>query len=180
VRYAEARRPARVDAEGVMIPLSQQDPKLWRRGLIEEGDHLLASAMKLCPRSSRTLQAALQAIWCARRDVGDPAPWPQVLGLYDQLLALRDDAIVRLNRIVALAEVAGPSAALHDLNELAGEKLENFAPYQAVRADLLARVGRIREAGEAYQAALALEPPAAERRWLSRRLTQLRREGNCQ
>ena len=76
VRYAEGRRPARMDAEGVMVPLSEQDPKLWRRDLIEEADALLERAAKLAPSSARTLQAGLQAAWCARRSLDNAAPWP--------------------------------------------------------------------------------------------------------
>jgi RNA polymerase sigma-70 factor, ECF subfamily len=172
-RYAEARRPARVDADGVMIPLSQQDPKLWRWHLIDEADKLLARAIELDPQSARTLQAALQSAWCARRSLDDPAPWPQVLRLYDRLLSVRDDPIVRLNRMVALAEVVDPAAALAELQALDSGKLTRFVPYQAVRADLLARVGRLGDAREAYEAVLALDPPPAERHWVTRQLAHL-------
>jgi RNA polymerase sigma-70 factor (ECF subfamily) len=176
LRYAEARRPGRVDQEGVMIPLSQQDPKLWRRDLIEEANGLLACASKLNPRSARTLQASLQAIWCARRSLDEPAPWPRVLRLYDQLLAVRDDPIVRLNRLVALAEVVGPEMALEELRTLENERLARFLPYQAVRADLLARAGFAWEARDVYEAVLELEPSLAERRWLVIQLAKLQRE----
>jgi RNA polymerase sigma-70 factor, ECF subfamily len=173
VRYAEGRRPARMDAEGVMVPLSEQDPKLWRRDLIEEADALLERAAKLAPSSARTLQAGLQAAWCARRSLDNAAPWPLVLRLYDRLLAVRDDPIVRLNRAVALAAVAGPEAALTELRAMDGSKLARFAPYHAVRAELLARNGRVADARTAYEAILALEPPPAERRWLTRQLARL-------
>jgi RNA polymerase sigma-70 factor, ECF subfamily len=173
VRYAEGRRPARMDAEGVMVPLSEQDPKLWRRDLIEEADALLERAAKLAPSSARTLQAGLQAAWCSRRSLDNAAPWPLVLRLYDRLLAVRDDPIVRLNRAVALAAVAGPEAALTELRAMDGSKLARFAPYHAVRAELLARNGRVADARTAYEAILALEPPPAERRWLTRQLARL-------
>ena len=173
VRHAEGRRPARMDAEGVMVPLSEQDPKLWRRDLIEEADALLERAAKLAPSSARTLQAGLQAAWCSRRSLDNAAPWPLVLRLYDRLLAVRDDPIVRLNRAVALAAVAGPEAALTELRAMDGSKLARFAPYHAVRAELLARNGRVADARTAYEAILALEPPPAERRWLTRQLARL-------
>jgi RNA polymerase sigma-70 factor, ECF subfamily len=173
VRYAEGRRPARMDAEGVMVPLSEQNPKLWRRDLIEEADALLERAAKLAPSSARTLQAGLQAAWCSRRSLDNAAPWPLVLRLYDRLLAVRDDPIVRLNRAVALAAVAGPEAALTELRAMDGSKLARFAPYHAVRAELLARNGRVADARTAYEAILALEPPPAERRWLTRQLARL-------
>lgn len=113
-------------------------------------------------------------MWCARRSTDDPVPWSEVLHLYDLLLNARDDVIVRLNRLVALAEVAGPQAALAELRALDGEKLARFAPYQAVRAELSAQCGFAKEACDAYEALLALEPPSAERRWLNARLARLR------
>ena len=173
IHYAEARRPARANAEGIMIPLSEQDPKLWRRDLIEQADAMLAQAKGLASVSARTLQADLQSAWCARRNLNDPAPWPLVLSLYDRLLAVRDDPVVRLNRIVALAEVEGTEAALSELHALDGVKLAKFAPYQAVRAELLTRAGNAHEARGAYESILALEPPLAERRWLGRQLARL-------
>lgn len=173
IHYAEGRRPARVDADGVMVPLSVQNPKLWRRDLIDEADALLAQATERAPSSARTLQAELQATWCRRRSLDDPAPWPQVLHLYGQLLDVRDDAIVRLNRIVALAEVAGAPVALMELQALDEAKLTRFAPYHAVRADLLVRLGRTQDARAAYVTMLGLEPPPAEQRWLRRQLVHL-------
>lgn len=187
-RYAEARRPARLDADGVMIPISEQDPARWDRAGIVAGDAYLHAATRI--RSAlrgaagapgpRTLQAAIHGAWCARRDLNDPAPWPTVLGLYDALLVHRDDVVVRLNRIVVLAEVEGVSAGLAELEELEsaqeGAALASFLPYHAVRADLLRRMGRIAEARAAYDSTLALEPGSAERRWLEQRRAALQGE----
>jgi RNA polymerase sigma-70 factor (ECF subfamily) len=173
VRFAEARRPARVRPDGAMVPLSEQDPALWRRDLIADGMALLARARRLGAPRPRLHQAELHAVWCARRSLTEPPPWRVVLALYDAMLAVRDDAVVRLNRAVALAEVAGPGPALQELEAIGGERLDGFLPFQAVRAGLLRRAGRLQEAAEAYRAALALEPPAAERLWLERRLAEL-------
>jgi RNA polymerase sigma-70 factor (ECF subfamily) len=115
----------------------------------------------------------LQQAWCRRQSRDEPAPWAEVLLLYDRLLTLRDDAVVRLNRAVALAEVEGPGAALREIEQLATPGLAEFLPYHAVRADLLRRAGRKPDAQAAYQQALALEPPSAERRWLERKLGEL-------
>jgi RNA polymerase sigma-70 factor, ECF subfamily len=173
VRYSEARRPARVDSEGLMVPLSAQDPQLWDRERIAEADALLARATQLGPPTARLLQAGLQSAWCARRSLAEPPPWPEVLRIYDTLLLYRDDPFVRINRAVALAEVHDPEAALQELERLDSEKLAGFAPYHAVRADFLARVGRGTDARHAYETVLSLDPSPAEERWIRRKLRML-------
>lgn len=169
VRYAEARRPARLDETGAMTPLSEQDPALWRRPMIREAEALLRAAARRRRPGPRQLQAAIHAAWCARSGLDAPAPWPAVLALYDALLAWRDDAVVRLNRAVAVAQVSGPALALAEIDGLDGAALRDFGPFHAVRADLLARLGRGGEATAAYDRALALDPAPAERLWLERR-----------
>lgn len=152
-----------------MVPLSEQDPTLWRRALIDDGDAYVRRAAALGPAGPRLLQALIHGTWCHRLSLAEPAPWAEALALYDALLAQRDDAVVRLNRAVALAEIAGPAAALAEVEALDSAALANFEPYHAVHADLLRRLGRPAEAVDAYAAALALDPPPAERRWLERR-----------
>ena len=169
VRFAEARRPARVDAEGVMVPLDRQDPASWDAALIAEARPYLGRALGAGPPGRRALQALIHAEWCARLSLKELAPWRSVLILYDALLALRDDAITRLNRAVALAEIAGPEPALEEVDALNAPGLADFLPYHAVRADLLARIGLTDAAREAYGAALRLAPERAERLWLESR-----------
>lgn len=176
VRYSEARRPARVNTQGLMVPLSDQDPVLWDRERIAEGEALLARAAQLGPPTARLLQAELQKAWCGRRSLAEPPPWPEILRIYDRLVAHRDDPFVRINRAVAVAEVCGPEAALLELEQLDGEKLAGFAPYHAVRADFLARVGRRSDARQAYATVLSLELPPAEERWIRRKLEMLENE----
>jgi RNA polymerase sigma-70 factor (ECF subfamily) len=173
VRFAEARRPARVDAHGMMVPLADQDPAAWVESLIVEARGYLERAISLQPRSPRVLQAGIHAAWCARQTLADPPPWSEILALYDQLLTVRDDAIVRLNRAVALAQVRGVDAALAQIASLAYESLADFLPYHAVRADLLCRAARRDEARLAYDAALALVTTSAERLWLERQRAAL-------
>jgi RNA polymerase sigma-70 factor (ECF subfamily) len=173
VRYSEARRPARVDSDAFMVPLSEQDPRLWDRGRIGEADALLARAAELGPPTARLLQAQLQRVWCARGSLHEPPPWPEVLRLYDHLIEVRDDPFVRINRAVAVAQVLGPAVALQELERLDGAKLDDFAPYHAVRADLLARAGRLENARQAYRLVLSLGPAPAEERWLRRKLAAL-------
>ena len=169
VRYAEARRPARLDANGVMVPLSEQDPATWRRELIVDGDRFLHRARNLGGFGPRALAAAIHGVWCARRSLADPAPWPLILRLYDAMLAERDDVVVRLNRTVALAEVAGPATALAEVEALESRRMAGFQPWHAVRADLLRRLGRLEDSRASYDRAIELAPGSAERAWLTAR-----------
>lgn len=173
VHFAEGRRPARLDSAGVMVPLSEQDPALWDASLIAAGRHWLAAATDLAPDHPRVLMAALQGLWCARASLAEPPPWPAVLAGYDRLLAVRDDPLVRLNRLVALAEVAGPGQALAELARLDAALFASFAPFHAVRADLLARTGQAAAAVAAYDAALALTTTPAEAAFLRLRRRRL-------
>jgi RNA polymerase sigma-70 factor, ECF subfamily len=177
VRFAEARRPGRLDDGGAMVPLSEQDPASWRRPLIEEGQDFLRRAGAAGEAGPRTVQAAIHAAWCSRRSLDQPAPWRRVLALYDLLLVLRDDAIVRLNRAVAVAEVLGAEAAASELEGLEAE-MQGFLPYHAVQADIARRLGRFSEARAAYDAALTLGPGPAERLWLMRRRDSLAKPPN--
>ena len=172
IRYAEARRLARLDTTGAMAPLSEQDPARWDHALIEAGDGYLNRIAWEQP-SPRALQAAIHGVWCARQNLNDPPPWPTVLKLYDGLLRHRDDAIVRLNRAVALAEVEGVKPALAEVDGLDQEAFDGFLSFHAVRADLLRRAGRTEEARVAYRRALDLAPADAERLWLERREASL-------
>ena len=167
VRFAEARRPARVDAEGMMVPLADQDPRLWDAALIAQGRRYLADVLAH-PLRARGVQALIHAEWCTRSSLADPAPWPAILTFYDALIARRDDPVTRLNRAVALAETSGPAIALEEVDALSHAGLANYLPYHALRADLLARLGLADAARRAYDAALALAPADAERRWLDR------------
>jgi RNA polymerase sigma-70 factor (ECF subfamily) len=168
VRFCEARRPARTDPEGCMIPLAEHDPARWDRPLIRDGDAYLKRAFELQPSSARLLQSGIHAAWCRRRSLDEAPPWPKVLALYNSLVVISDNPITRLNRIVALAEVQGCKAALEELARLHSARLEDFLPFRAVRADLLRRTGRHEEARIDYDVALALGPTPAERLWLVR------------
>jgi RNA polymerase sigma-70 factor (ECF subfamily) len=172
VRFAEARRPARLADDGAMVPLSEQDPVDWRQPMIGAARRYLARTEAAEP-SPRILQARIHGLWCSRRSLTDPAPWPQVLEAYEMLLERRDDAVIRLNRAVALAEVAGVDVAFQEVSRLDGAALASFPPYHAVRADLLRRMGRTEDALAAYDAALALAPGPAEKLWLARRRNEL-------
>lgn len=169
IRFAESRRPARMDTEGVMVPLAEQDPALWSKPLIEDARRYCGRALGLSEPGPRILQMMIHALWCGRKTLTDPPPWKAVLAAYDILVELRDDPVIRINRAVALAEVTGAKEALAELDGLDAEALSDFLPFHAARADLLARFGRLAEAIAAYDRALALSPAEAERRFLEQR-----------
>lgn len=170
LRFAEARRRARLDVDGAMLPLSRQDPAEWDEALMVEAERLLnrAAAVGRAP-GPRALQAAIHAVHAARRRTGR-IEWGAILGLYDALLQWRDDPVIRVNRAVALAEVQGPQAGLAALSALDVARLSTWLPYRAAEAALLQRAGRLAEAAQAFQAALALNPEEAERLYLQAQL----------
>lgn len=172
-RFAEARRPARTDSAGVMVPLAEQDPERWSKPLIEDARRYCGRALGISGPGPRILQMMIHALWCGRKSLADPPPWQAVLAAYDILVELRDDPVIRINRAVALAEVKGADAALAELDRLDGDALAGFLPFHAARADLFARRGRIAEAVGAYDQALALGPGVAERRFLEGRRAAL-------
>ena len=173
VRFTEARRRARLDDQGQMIPLSEQDPTTWDHVLIDAGVSFLQRAMALDATRTRVLQAQLHALWCSRTSLDEPPPWRAVLAVYDRLLTQRDDAVIRLNRAVAVAEVTGVSAALAEVETLDARLLGESVGYHSVRADLLRRTGQCDAARRAYDAAIALIATPAERDWLIRRRSEL-------
>lgn len=172
VRFAEARRSARLDDSGAMVPPPEQAMGLWRDDLIAEGALLLSRAASLRATGPRQILAAIHGAHLSRRE-GGTTPWAQIAELYDLLLEFRPDEVTAVNRAVALGEAQGPEDGLDALEAVVGERLANWLPYQAARAELCARAGRTAEAVEAYRAALALGPAPAERLFLERRLAGL-------
>jgi RNA polymerase sigma-70 factor, ECF subfamily len=153
----EARRPARVSADGALVPLDRQDRSSWDRSLIDEGLSLLRNRP-----GKYQLQAAINAVHCSPGGTD----WLRVRELYDQLLAVSPSPVVALNRAVAVAETDGPQAALDLLD---GLDLATYHVFHAVRADLLRRLGRASEASAAYGEAIALAGNDAERAFLTAR-----------
>ncbi len=105
--------------------------------------------------------------------INEPTRWPNILTIDDALLTIRDDALARLNRAVALAEVKGQEAALEEVDAPDLPGLASFLPSHAVRPALLSRLGLPHAARAAYDAALVLGPGEAERRWLEMRRAQV-------
>jgi RNA polymerase sigma-70 factor, ECF subfamily len=161
-----ARRPARTDAQGDLVTLPAQDRTLWDRDLIAEGESLLRECLRRNEPGPYQLQAAVNAVHSDARSAAD-TDWPQILTLYDHLLALTPTPVVALHRAVVVAEVHGPAAALALVDALPG--LERHHMLHAVRADLLSRLNRPAEAEAAYLAAEHRTENPAERRFLAAR-----------
>ena len=165
-----ARRPARLDADGELVTLDEQDRSLWDRAQIAEGAAIVERALRRRRAGPFQIQAAIAACH-ATAPVAAQTDWPQIAGLYARLAAVAPGAVVDLNRAVAIGMAEGPEAALPLVEAIAGSgDLDGYYLLHATRADLLRRAGRLPEAGESYRAALALAPTEAERRFLERRL----------
>jgi RNA polymerase sigma-70 factor (ECF subfamily) len=153
-----------------MIPLAEQDRQRWDRDLIAEGQGLVRGCLRRNRPGPYQLQAAINAVHGDAPDTATTS-WPQIVRLYDQLLALQPTPVVALHRAVAVAEVDGPGAALRLVDDL---DLGRYHVFHVVRADLLRRLGRPDEADEAYRAAMAGTQNAAERAFLERRRRSLK------
>jgi RNA polymerase sigma-70 factor, ECF subfamily len=160
--FAESRRASRTRPDGSLVLLGEQDRGSWDRDLIEQGLAIVGRCLRRSQLGQYQLQAAINAVHAAAPTFAE-TDWPQILALYDKLLALAPTPVVALNRAVAVGEVEGPSAALALVD---GLDLEGYYPFHATRADLLRRLGREREAAAAYGRAAALAPTRAEREFL--------------
>jgi RNA polymerase sigma-70 factor, ECF subfamily len=171
----DARRAARTAADGRLLLLEEQDRELWDRAAIGEGARLVTEALRgrAVPPGRFALQAAIAAVHAEAPSYGE-TDWPQVLGLYDELLRAWPTPVVALNRAVARAMVDGPQAGLADIAaiERAG-RLVGYRYLPAAKAALLRRLGRGRDAALAYQAALDLTDNDAERAFLARRIAEV-------
>jgi RNA polymerase sigma-70 factor (ECF subfamily) len=162
----DARRPARVAADGSMVRLAEQDRARWDHDLVSEGHELVRACLRRDQPGPFQIQAAIAAVH-ADAATSEATDWSQIVALYDQLSALRPDAVVALNRAVAVAELDGPFAGLAALDGIDHDAVDAYQPYYAARADLLARAGRTAEAIGAYDRAIELTTNPAERRFLA-------------
>ena len=174
----DARRAARLDADGELVTLEDQDRTRWDHGQIVEGTALLESALRRRQPGPYQIQAAIVACH-ATAPQADATDWSQIVALYGELLRFVPSDVVRLNRAVAVAMADGPAAGLALVEEIAATgALHDYYLLPATRADLLRRLGRSPEAAVAYRAALGLAPTDAERRFLVRRLAETTLESN--
>ena len=163
-----ARSAARFDTAGEMVLLPDQDRALWDRAKIAEGISTLERAGSMRAPGPYQLQAAIAAVHAESRSWQE-TDWPQIVRLYDALLGMSSSPVVRLNRAVALAQVAGPEVALGEVNDLA-IALAGYHLLHSTRAELLDQLGEHQLAREARQRALELCQNPAERSLLERKL----------
>jgi len=160
----EARRPARTDPGGGLVLLADQDRARWDRPLIAEGQALVRRCLRAGRPGPYQVQAAISAVH-SDATTAAATDWRAILALYDQLMVIAPTPVAALNRAVAVAEAEGPEPALALVEAL---DLDGYHVYHAVRAALLARLGRAEAAADAYDRAAARTGNAAERAYLRR------------
>jgi RNA polymerase sigma-70 factor, ECF subfamily len=164
-----ARSQARTGPDGSLVLLGDQDRGRWNHAMIAEGQDLVRACLRMGRPGPYQIQAAINAVHSDAETAAD-TDWGQILALYDQLMAVAPTPVVALNRLVAVAEVAGPGPAL-DLADQLG--LDGYHLFHSTRADLLRRLGRRDDAAAAYDAALARATNGAERAFLARQRDSL-------
>jgi RNA polymerase sigma-70 factor (ECF subfamily) len=169
----DSRRSARVDGDGEIVLLEEQDRSLWDREQIHEGLGLVESALRGGAAGAYALQAAIAAIH-AQAMRADETDWKQIVALYERLLRVQPSPVVELNYAVAVAMAEGPAAGLRMLDGLEGKsELRDYYLLPAARGDLLRRLQQWSEAALAYQRALGLASNDAARSFLLKRLADM-------
>ena len=163
--HCEARRAARRRSDGRYIPLSEQDPKQWSLPLIEEAERHLSDAFKQGRSGRFQLEAAIQSVHAERARSGR-TDWAAIALFYEQLIRIAPALGTRAGYAAAVAEANGPEAGLAVLEAIDADARSQYQPYWAVRAHLLQRLGKQREAAEAYDRAIGLAEDPAVRKFL--------------
>jgi RNA polymerase sigma-70 factor (ECF subfamily) len=165
-----ARLPARVDADGDLAGLVDQDRSRWDGRLVNEGLALLQQSAAGSELSEYHIEAGIAATHAAARTLAD-TDWPGIVSLYDRLMAMSPSPVVALNRAIAVAQRDGPERGLDELDAIADrERLSQYPFYAAARGELELRRGAPETARRNFQAAQALARNDAERRFIERRL----------
>ena len=169
----DARRGARLDANGELVLLEEQDRTRWDAAQIREGTAMLDAALALGSPGQYQVQAAISALH-AEAATSQETDWKQIAALYSVLAQMTPSPVIEVNRAVAVAMAVGPALGLAMLLRL-DERMQDYYPYHAARADLLRRTNQREAAADAYERALALCGNAAERSYLERRLDEMLR-----
>jgi RNA polymerase sigma-70 factor, ECF subfamily len=166
----DARRATRTGSDGRLVRLKDQDRSQWDRTALAEADEMITACLRAGPPGRYVLQAAIASLY-ADAPSYDQTDWPQILTLYDHLLRVWPSPAVALNRAVPLAMVAGPQAALAEVERLESDgSLSGYQYLPAIKADLLSRTGRTGEAADAYRQAFSLAANEAERAFLAEQI----------
>lgn len=165
----DSRRDARVNNQGELVTLEEQDRSLWNAAEIEEGVNLVQKALRLRRVGKYQLQAAIAAVH-AEAKTADETDWRQIVALYEELMRITSSPIVALNHAAAVAMADGPEKGLALIDAV--DTLQNYYLYHASRADLLRRLHRFDEARTAYETALSLTTNQVEQQYIRRRLAK--------
>jgi RNA polymerase sigma-70 factor (ECF subfamily) len=163
--HCEARRPARRGPGGRYVPLSAQDPKQWSLPLIEEAERHLAEAFKRGHAGRFQLEAAIQSVHAERASTGR-TDWVAIALFYEKLIRISPALGTRVGYAAAVAEASGPELGISVLDAIEPEGVSNYQAYWAVRAHLLQRLGKTRDASDAYDRAIGLAEDPAVREFL--------------
>jgi RNA polymerase sigma-70 factor (ECF subfamily) len=169
----DARRPARLDDCGELVLLADQDRGRWDQAKIADGAALVERTLRWGRPGPYQLQAAIAACH-STAPTADATDWREIAGLYGEPIRYEPSPVVEANRAVAVAMAEGPAHGLVILDALTGNaQINRWPQLHVARADLLARLGRLPDAVDAYRHALSLEPPSAEREFIAKRIRQL-------
>ena len=170
----DSRREARVNDEGELVTLEEQDRSRWDSREIEEGVRLVQTALPLQRVGKYQLQAAIAAVH-AEAKTADETDWLQIVALYEELMRITASPIVALNHAAAVAMAQGFERGLSFIEAAdADGALQNYYLFHASRADLLRRLRRFDEARAAYETALSLTTNRVEQNYIRRRLAEIR------
>ncbi len=169
----DSRRNARMNSQGKLVTLEEQDRSLWDGEEIDEGLRLIEKALRMHGVGNYQLQAAIAAVHAEAKTSGE-TDWRQVVALYKELMRINSSPIVALNHAAAVAMSEGLEDGLTLMEEVGGDgKLEHYYLFHAARADLLRRLNRPQEAQAAYLRALSLTTNHVEQQFIRRRLGQM-------
>jgi predicted RNA polymerase sigma factor len=177
VLLTDARRAARTDADGRIVPLADQQRDLWDTATIAEGQAILTRTLGTGPVGPYQLQAAIAALH-DEAPTAETTDWPQILALYNVLTTVAPGPVVTLSRAVAFAHVHGPRAGLALLGTLdADERMAHTHRLEAVRAHFLEQAGDTTAARDSYLRAAQVTTSVPEQRYLELRAARLHRPG---
>jgi RNA polymerase sigma-70 factor, ECF subfamily len=175
----DARKKGRVDETGAMVPLDEQDRTLWQKTQIDLGGKILRQALSLGVPGPYQIQAAISAIHCEAQS-HEKTNWEEISLLYAKLYEFLPSPIVELNAVVAQSYADGPETALESLSRLKEiEKLIEYQPFYAAKADFLRRAGQYCKAREAYEKAISLSGNEKEKDFLINRLNGMNSQSDC-